>query len=158
MGRSALHQRESLRIRDQLGGIQRVAYRFRLDGFLVVRFAAGHRVEVGTRVRIEPARRDPRFFHRRDQPRVDRFGNQRERVVFVDSRDDAPLAGAFLSRHVEYAVDQIASFRVFKMNDPGGDFDQKAVQFASVPFGEYAVHRFGIELQAVFQQCVSLRD
>ena len=123
MGRSALHQRESLRIRDQLGGIQRVAYRFRLDGFLVVRFAAGHRVEVGTRVRIEPARRDPRFFHRRDQPRVDRFGNQRERVVFVDSRDDAPLAGAFLPGSVENFLDDGLTVGILVGKDIAGNLN-----------------------------------
>ena len=47
---------------------------------------------------------------------------------------------------------------VFLRENLGGDFDQEAVEFALVPFGEDVVQFVGAQAQTVFQKLVGFAD
>ena len=54
----------------------------------------------------------------------------------IERGDRGPLAGALLAGGVEDLVDQRLAVFVLLGEDVGRDFDQVAVEFALVPFGE----------------------
>ena len=78
---------------------------------------------------------------------------------FIKDYADAKIAalGADIDRQVKDQVDQrFAGFGILFSEDVGCNLDEKAVEFAGVPFLEHGAHFVGAQAQPVAQEMVGL--
>ena len=101
---------------------------------------------------------DALVFHGGQAAGEDGFADQRDGHAEVERADAGPLAGAFLAGGVEDLIDHRLAVIVLLGEDFGGDFDEVAVEFALVPFGEDLVQFVGAQAEAVLEQLVGFAD
>jgi hypothetical protein len=147
-----IEQRKTLGIRDNLRCIESVTDR--IDQLVTMSF-------VNTVVRSGKLLgcANSLLFQRGENPGLDRCVDGGNDNRLFDRGLKSPFAGPFLSRSIKNDVDQgLACFGILLQKDVGGNLDQKTVQIAAVPLGEYVVQFLTGKAQQITEDSVSFAD